>query len=78
MGRPAAARPAAIATVTATQTIGVHHGSPSGPTSVKEKIPARTPSTARIGTSAAMSAVTQGASVGAERRTMAMRAAVPA
>ena len=78
VGRPAAARPAAIATVTATQTIGVHHGSPSGPTSVKGKMPARTPSTARIGTSAAISAVTHGDSVGAERRTITMRAADPA
>jgi hypothetical protein len=77
VGRPAAARPPAIATVTTTQMIGVHHGSPSGPTSVKEKMPASTPSTSRIGSSAATSALTHGVSFGAERRSRVMRAAVP-
>jgi hypothetical protein len=58
-------------------TIGVHQGRPSGPTSVNDVSAASIASTNRIGSSAAISEGTRGVSSGAERRSAAMRAAVP-
>ena len=66
-----------IATTAATAGIGVHQGSPRGPTRVKEVSAASPASTARIGTSAVMSAATGGLSRGALRRRAAILAATP-
>ena len=56
---------------------GTHHGTPSGATSVKEKIATSASSTVMIGTSAAISAGTRGVVHGAARRREAIRAAIP-
>ena len=69
--------PATTGTATARKTSGSYHGSPSGPTSVNEASAASAPSTARMGTSAAISAGTRGRASGAARRSAPMRAAVP-
>ena len=56
---------------------GTHQGTPSGATSVKEKIATSASSTVMIGTSAAISAGTRGEVCGAARRSEAIRAAIP-
>ena len=71
-------RSAATAATTASTAIaGAHHGTPSGATSVNEKIAASAISTVMIGTSAARRAGTRGARDGATRRSEAIRAAIP-
>ncbi len=60
-----------------THRIGVHQGSPSGPTSVNDVSAASEASTKRIGSSAAIRAGTWGVCSGAVRRNAVMRAAVP-
>ncbi len=70
-------RPAITRAPTATKTSGSHHGSPSGPTSVNEQSATSAPSMTMIGSSAAISAETQGLSVGAERRSAAIRTPAP-
>ncbi len=56
---------------------GTHHGMPSGPISVNEKMAASATSTVMIGTSAASRAGTRGAACGAARRSDVIRAAIP-
>jgi hypothetical protein len=69
--------PAASSAATAKSTSGIHHGRPSGPTSVNDVSAASVASTMRIGTSAAISAGTRGQSSGAARRSAPIRTAVP-
>ena len=58
-------------------TIGSHHGRPSGTIRVNDASAASAASMARIGSSAAISVGTWGATSGEERRSAAMRAATP-
>ncbi len=58
--------------------IGSHHGSPSGPTSVNDVSAASAASTARIGSSAAISVGACGLTSGDEQRSAAIRAATAA
>ena len=69
--------PALAVEITAMPTSGSHQGSPSGPIRVNDVSAASAASTARIGTSAAISVGTCGATSGEERRSAAMRAATP-
>jgi hypothetical protein len=71
------ARPAITRAPTATKITGSHQGSPSGPISVNEQSATRAPSTTMIGSSAAISAFTQGLSAGAERRSAAILTPAP-
>ena len=56
---------------------GTHNGTPSGATSVNEKIATSASSTVMIGTSAATRAGARGVVCGAARRTAAIRTAMP-